>query len=179
MSARAALRDGTRAAHEALDAHFAALDLSDRGDYATFLLAHAAAFLPVEAALTEAGAARLFPEWREMVRGAWLVEDLAAMGLSIPDTVAPPLLPDDAAICGAAYVLEGSRLGAAVLRKGIGDGLPRAFLDHDPALRWPQFVAEIERLLEEDVDRSCAVASANAVFACFLRAVDAVEVGGE
>ena len=126
--------------------------------------------MPIEQALTEAGAERLFPQWREMVRARWLEEDLAALGLEMPAPMAPPAFESDAAICGGAYVLEGSRLGGTVLKRAVGAGLPHAYLDHDPALRWPQFVAEIERLLHEDVDRSQAVASANAVFDSFLRA---------
>lgn len=170
MSARARLREETREAHERLDAHFSQYDLSDRDDYAAFLTAHAAAFIPIERALTDAGAARLFPDWSEMIRSHWLAADLEALGIAMPAPVDPPAFDGQAAICAGAYVLEGSRLGGTVLRKAVGADLPHAYLAHDPALRWPQFVAEIERLLQEDVDRSQAVASANAVFECFLRA---------
>ena len=178
MNARGLLRSETREAHEALDAHFSQFDLSDARDYGAFLLAHAAAFLPIEEALTEAGAARLFPEWDGMVRAGWLVRDLEALGLEMPAPIAPPAFDSDAAIVGGAYVLEGSRLGGTVLRKAVGADLPHDYLSHDPSLRWPEFVAQIERILKNDVDRSQAVASANAVFACFLRAATAVEVGG-
>lgn len=178
MSARALLREETREAHERLDAHFSRYDLADRDNYAAFLTAHAAAFMPIEEALTEAGAARLFPEWPSMVRARWLESDLDALGLPTPDPITPPRFETDADICGGAYVLEGSRLGGSVLRKAVGRGLPHAYLDHDPALRWPQFVAEIERLLQKDVDRVRAVASANAVFECFLRAAMAASNGG-
>lgn len=170
MSARARLREETREAHERLDAHFSQYDLSQREDYAAFLTAHATAFVPIEQALTDAGAALLFPDWPEMIRSRRLVEDLKALGIALPNLIEPPTFNNAAAICGGAYVLEGSRLGGSILRKAVDSDLPLAYLSHDPALRWPLFVAEIERILKEDVDRSHAVASANAVFECFLRA---------
>lgn len=178
MSARFLLRDETRAAHEALDAHFSRLDLSDEADYRAFLTAHAAAFIPVEQALEKAGAGEIFPQWPAMRRGHLLREDLAELGRVLPPADSAPVIDTQAEIVGALYVLEGSRLGGNVLRGQVGKDFPIRFLSQNAALRWPDFVTEIERMLEGDVDRSQAVASANRIFDYFLRAALADDSGG-
>ena len=56
MSARAALKRATADAHERVDLLFSGLKLEDPRDYRRFLVAQAAAHLPVEQALDDAGA---------------------------------------------------------------------------------------------------------------------------
>ncbi len=59
MSARAALRARTAAEHERVDRLFSNFTLGEGGSYRRFLLAQAAAFLPIESALDRGGAADL------------------------------------------------------------------------------------------------------------------------
>jgi heme oxygenase (biliverdin-IX-beta and delta-forming) len=166
--ARAALRDGTRAEHDALDALFARFDLTDRGHYARFLAAHAEAGLPVEAALD--GAEALFPDWPARRRGPALVADLAALGQAVSVAPIAPL-PEPAAIAGAVYVLEGSRLGGQLLARRVGKGLPTEYLAaHQGKGAWAVLLAQLESVLTDDARRARAVASARTVFERFAEA---------
>ncbi|MCJ8190327.1 biliverdin-producing heme oxygenase [Sphingomicrobium aestuariivivum] len=178
MNVRASLKAATDARHEALDDLFSTLDLTKREDYVRFLLAQAAALLPYEAALDHAGAATVIPDWPAHRRGPAILADLEAMGHDLPPPVAiQPVLgtPD---ILGAAYVLEGSRLGGEVIRRGLPEGMPTAFLRHPSPTRWPDFVALLEQNLASPVDRAVAERAAILAFEAFARAADAY-VGNE
>lgn len=170
MSVRFTLRDATRAAHDRLDTLLGAHDLADRDSYGRFLLAQARAFLPVEEALQAAGADRLIPGWSGQRRSMALIADLDALGLGCPDAKPALLFADDAAMIGALYVIEGSRLGAATLLPTVPMTFPRAFLSPARTGLWREVVATIERMLHSDVMLSSAVGSALATFDCFERA---------
>lgn len=168
------LRTITRAAHDTVDAAFSRLDLADRADYARFLLAHAAATAAVEAVLS--GDPTL-PRWRP--RLALLQNDLATLELA-----PPPPLPFDpggtsAARLGALYVLEGSRLGGAVLVKRVYPGAPTAFLSarHDPG-EWRAFLRAMdERGVGQTPDWLDTVAcGASACFALYTASSQALPV---
>ena len=171
MSVRFALRDGTQDRHEALDARFADLDLSDREDYVFFLRSQAAALLPLEATLDHGGAAQVLPDWPGHRRGAALVADLDALGATIPPPVAVPSLIGEPDVLGALYVLEGSRLGAKMLVRQVPGDSPKAFLSHRPPMEWGQFVALLEQKLASPVDRAVALGAAGATFDAFSDAV--------
>ncbi|WP_076073252.1 biliverdin-producing heme oxygenase [Sphingomonas montana] len=116
------LRAETAACHERVDRAFSRFDLTDRGAYAAFLTAHARVLLPLEAVLD---AAALWPAWTG--RGDLLRGDLATLGHVVPagETV---IAGGAAARWGMLYVLEGSRLGGAMLARQVGPGLPAAYL---------------------------------------------------
>jgi heme oxygenase len=172
LSAHAALKAATRKAHDQLDAHFSGYDLAEPGDYARFLTAHAAAFLPIEDALDRAGAARLLADWPTHRRRDALVADLDEMGLAIPVPVGPPPYADDEALLGGLYVIEGSRLGGAVLTRAVGDGLPRRFLSAPQEKgRWRRFIATLDQFLYPGRSLSRAGDAALATFACFEQAI--------
>ena len=171
MSARQALRAATAAEHDRVDALFSAYDLGGARGYARFLAAQAAALLPVEAALDGAGAADLLPCWPERRRGALLAQDLSRLGLPPPAPVPPPPFADAAALLGGIYVLEGSRLGAAVLRRGLPDSLPQAFLcAPQPRGAWAKLLAKLDSALNGEGELISAVTSAKRTFDCFAAA---------
>ncbi|QNN64154.1 biliverdin-producing heme oxygenase [Sphingomonas rhizophila] len=172
MTAHAALRAATRDAHDQLDSHFSGYDLADPGDYGRFLTAHAAAFLPIEEALDRAGAARLVADWPTHRRRDALVADLADLGLTVPAPVAAPAYANDDALLGGLYVLEGSRLGGAVLKRAVGDTLPHRFLSApQESGRWRRFIATLDQFLYSGASLSRAGDAAKATFACFEQAV--------
>ena len=142
MKARAALRAATAEEHERVDRLFSQLDLARAEDYRRFLLAQASAFLPIEAKLDEMGAAELVEDWPLRRRGDALRVDLADLGEALPAPLAAPEFGDPSAMLGAIYVLEGSRLGGALLKRSIPAGLPRRFLDA------PQMPGSWRKLLE-------------------------------
>ncbi len=168
MSAHAQLRSATSDAHDRVDARFSALDLGDRDDYAAFLAAHARAFVPLEQALTAAGAADLLDDWDESLRAPSLLADLDALGVAPPTLATAPTFADEAETIGALYVLEGSRLGGAVLRTSVPADLPSRFLSHrPPGGHWRRVIAMMERKLYSDAMREAAARGAMKAFALF------------
>jgi heme oxygenase len=165
---RFTLRNATAESHDAVDAVFSAFALDDAEGYRRFLRAQAAAFLPVESALEGAGIARLVPDWPERRRAALLHADLEELGENPPDAIAAPPIDDAASALGAAYVLEGSRMGGQLLRRMLPESMPARFLS---APMQPGSWRRLTDLLDESLhlpgDMVTAVASARAVFACF------------
>lgn len=167
MSARFTLRSATAEAHEALDALFSRFDLTHRDGYGDFLLAQAGAFIGVEAALDQAGAARVLADWRERQRRGALSRDLADLGLEPPPPIAPPDFPTEAAVLGGLYVLEGSRLGGAMLVRNVPDDLPKAFLSPGNPMAWRAFVAVVDQRLSSAESLERAADAARSVFDVF------------
>lgn len=166
--AHAALRAGTAPDHERLDGLFAGFDLTDPAGYRAFLTAHALALPAVEQALDAAGFAGDLADWPDRRRTGVLAADLAALGGVMPPPLPAPDLPSAAARWGAAYVVEGSRLGGAMLARRVGGDMPRAYLATPlPAGAWRHFLAELDSHLPEADDQADAVAAANAIFAMF------------
>jgi heme oxygenase len=165
-SARFALRCETADAHGRLDALFSRFDLSDRSGYAAFLQAQAGAFFAVETALNRAGAGELLRDWEQRRRSDALLGDLRALALSHRPATSP-VFATEAAILGGVYVLEGSRLGGAVLRRTVPVSLPTAFLSHGEPSAWRRFVEVLDERLTSPADLSQAALAAIAVFQTF------------
>lgn len=165
----ARLRAETRSDHDRVDAAFSRFDLTRRDGYARFLVAQARVLPAVEALLDPGG---LMPGWRG--RTAALRQDLRDLAIAPPASITP-LIPDGhAARWGALYVLEGSRLGGAVLARRVPDGLPAAFLGaaHRPGA-WRDLLARLDALELSGPELVQAVAGAKAVFAAFARSAEA------
>lgn len=169
-SAGLALRRATAEAHAEVDGLFSQVDLASAAGYRAFLSAQARAHLPVEAALDAAGAERVFADWPQRRRAALLRADLEDLGGTITPGPAP-LLTDAAEIAGAAYVIEGSRLGGALLRRSVGDGLPTRFLSApaEPG-GWRALLLRLDEVLADDADLDRATDAARRVFALFAAA---------
>jgi heme oxygenase len=166
--ARAALRHATRADHERVDRLFSSLDLTRKADYRLFLVAQAAAHLPVEEAIEAAGAQALLGDWPERRRAHLLREDLADLGAEIPPALEAPALPDAASVFGAIYVLEGSRLGGALLKRGLPAGLPKRFLDAEQAPgAWRKLLAKLDEFVYAPEQLEAAGKAARQVFMRF------------
>jgi len=168
----ASLRAATADAHERLDGQFSTLPLTDAAGYRRFLAGHAI------------GWAALWPQFRDFIEQelgltapdypAMLAADLAEAGA---DAAALPVVAPPAAECpaGVAYVLAGSRMGIAMLRRqphwaaahgragrymadGSGPGLFRALKDW---MDGPDGAA---------ADRAAAARAARGAFAVFSNA---------
>lgn len=171
MSVHAYLRSVTHSAHEQLDAQLSGFDLGDRADYTRFLTIQAAAFLPIEQALDDAGAATIVPDWSARRRGQSLRDDLAALAVAAPPPITAPSFTHPAEILGGVYVFEGSRLGGSMLSRSIGPGLPRRFLAGG-TLRggWKSLILLLEHNLTSVAQQERAGNSAILTFDCFFRA---------
>lgn len=174
VSPRFALRAATSEAHERLDARFSTFDLADADDYGAFLLAQAGAFFPMEKALEAAGVADIIEDWPARRRSDALRADLAALALPDPKSVAAPTLRSEADILGAVYVLEGSRLGGAMLVRTVPDGLPKSFLTPGNPAAWRAFVTVLEQRLSSQTALDEAARSAAAVFEAFASSASAI-----
>lgn len=166
-SPRFALRAATAAAHARVDTLYSRLDLSRPGDYGRFLASHAAAFIPIEEALVAAGADALIPGWSRRRRSKALLGDLTALGLTAPTSKPAPPFDDAAAVLGGLYVLEGSRLGGAVLVRGVAPGLPTAFLAPETTSSWRAVTTLLDARLATATALAKATSAANAVFSVF------------
>jgi heme oxygenase len=168
VSARAALRAATAEDHERVDRLFSRLDLGSDAGYRLFLTAQAAAHLPVEAALEATGAPALIPDWPLRRRSGFILADLAELGIDTPPGIPPPPLADEAAILGAAYVLEGSRLGGAFLKRSLAPQAPSRFLaaPQEPGA-WRKLLARLDESLYDAARVEAACETAKQVFKRF------------
>ena len=122
---RFALRRATAEHHLRTEAAFDHHDIGSLAGYARFLDAHRAALHAIEPQLDGGG----WREWRP--RLPELERDRAALPVPVPhriDSAPFALPPGNAAIWGAQYVLEGSRLGGQVLATRIPDGAPHDYI---------------------------------------------------
>jgi heme oxygenase len=166
MSALAALRAATRSSHDAVDAAFGRFDLAHRDDYARFLTAHARALPAVEAALSTASG---LPPLRP--RAGLLEADLTALGLPTPEPLSLDMPVDHATAFGMAYVIEGSRLGGAVLARQVPPELPRAYLSATHLSgEWRAFGQAIDNAATDEAWTARAIAGARRVFDLYARA---------
>jgi heme oxygenase (biliverdin-IX-beta and delta-forming) len=174
-SAHQFLREATAPHHGKVDAAFGSFNLADLNDYRRFLLAQAKAYIPVEDALERAGAGELLEDWSDRRRSGALIADLHRLGSDVPAPLPPPPLDSEAAIWGALYVLEGSRLGGRTLAPSVAEGTSRGFLDHRTEKgAWRKLLDRLNQRLINDKDRGMAASTAQAVFELFENAAKAV-----
>jgi heme oxygenase len=165
----------TRDAHETVDASFGRFDLGDPADYRAFLTAHAAIVPALEAWLDAHRPAEL-SGWQAVRRGPALLADLAALGQPAPPSVAITLPADTASVCGATYVLEGSRMGGALLSRRVAADLPSTYLGAPSQVAlWRGFFADLDHLLPDAAAVDRAGEAALATFVLF-RTAGATEV---
>ncbi len=177
-SARDILRTATAEAHARVDQSFGTFELGDRAGYAEFLRAQAASFLPVEAALDRAGATDLLPDWPERRRAQLLQSDLSAMGVAAHDSDTRVAFGSSAAMLGAIYVLEGSRLGGRMLARAVPPEFPQLFLAAGSSTLWRRLISVLDKQLVSPDDQAEAIAAARQVFALFERGA-AMTVGSK
>lgn len=168
MSLRILLRSATRPDHERVDALGETFDLASPDGYGAFLLAHARALPPLEAAVERSGF--LPPDWPERRRTAALTSDLARLGLAFPRPLPRPDLPRMAMNLGALYVLEGSRLGGALLARRLAaaqPSAPSAYLRHGEGQPfWRDFLVWLEAMGPEGRETD-VIEGARRAFATF------------
>jgi heme oxygenase len=180
QSVRAQLRAATADAHTRVDAAFSRFALASREDYARFLEAQGGALIPLERALDAGAAPALGIDWPARRRSAALLRDLAALGYPAPEAqeLAPIDVPE--AALGTIYVLEGSRLGGALLKRSVDAALPAEFLAPGAPGAWRALLDTLESALQSPAQVDAAIAAAGAAFDLFeasgTAAVAAVEL---
>ncbi len=164
------LRAATRTAHRQLDHHPLLnalvrkdLDLTRYGQVLASLHGPQAALeAVVRPRLVQLGVAQVFAP-----RQADLAADLSVLGLTpLPLYGEPPTADDDSALVGLLYVLEGSRLGGAVIARCLADSLP------EPP-RWARYWAFAADRIADVGQYERVGEAALAGFALFRRQLDA------
>jgi len=173
-SVRDCLRDATHAWHARLESTaFAQAPFSPdltRAGYAAHLAHWYSVIAPLEKRIarclaTAEGEAFGGRTWQYQPRHPDLAADLLALGCRAPhqgvDTWTPTRLPHALwEAVGAAYVMEGARLGGQViarqLRKALGEDIPLSYYDGSMA-PWRAFLSVIERdSARQNVERMAA-----------------------
>lgn len=169
---RSFLREETSGLHRELDALVGVF--SSRSEYVRFLHGTFRHRAPVEAALLNAPAARV-SSWQPRRLLPELERDLVELELARPTSEPFHLSNDMAAFLGAAYVLEGSALGARLLVKGVealgfGPESGARYLSAQAGAldSWRTLLAALEGL-----DRQAWNAAAQSAKAVFLHAIKA------
>ncbi len=175
MTFRNTLRDGTADYHDVVDDLFGRFDMTDPGQYAAFLTSHARALPAAEQALERGGISRIVPDWAERRRSHLLRADLESLGRPMPPPIDLADLSSTDELWGAAYVLEGSKLGGALLAKRVPHHLPCAYLRFQgPKGAMKAFMDRLDAAVPTDQAR--AIAAAVAIFAAF-RSAAKLELG--
>jgi heme oxygenase len=172
---REILRHATAEHHAAVDRRFGGLLADGASGYLQFLLASAAAVIPLEQALTASGAERILPRWNARRREAALRSDLELLGAEPRLDHGSPDVGGEARQFGMLYVLEGSRLGARILARDAqahADTRVRSatrYLSHGANDRffWPSFLVALEASEPTRRAPAEAIAGAQAAFALF------------
>lgn len=142
---RGRLKTATSAAHRELDTLISALELHHPRDYLLFLEASAAALLPLERLLQQAEVEQALQDWPRRARAAALHADLAELHGVAPEITLGRQALSPPQVTGVVYVLEGSRLGARVLRERVPRGcMAMSYLSAGDAGLWPSFLAQLE-----------------------------------
>ncbi|MCA0400252.1 MAG: biliverdin-producing heme oxygenase [Proteobacteria bacterium] len=169
------MRRATAELHAELDRLAMGFDLRREDHYATMLAQHGAALFQLEAELDANGAEHILPDWPQRRRSDALARDLAAFDLKAPRMAPVTGVMSRSWLYGTLYVLEGSRLGAEMLRR-IVESSPsqkvrencRYFSHGAGHPFWRSFVSGLETA--EFLDMQDAENGAREAFARFLHA---------
>ncbi len=155
-TAHAFLRRETEHLHAAVEAAFAAFDLTARAGLGRFLTAQVMAVGVAEDELDRGGIDRLVDDWPSRRRKRAALADLAWLAIPAPAAeMANSRLHLDTAgrQLGALYVLEGSRLGGRILARQLEDSTDELVRRATRFLRppprpggWASFLALLENL---------------------------------
>lgn len=171
MPLRSTLRAQTTDCHAAVDDIFGRFDLGNPREYGSFLSAHARILPSVEAALERAAIADLLPDWTDRRRSELLAADMAELGLEMPSPLPAPDLRSPASLWGTVYVLEGSKLGGAMLARSVPASLPSRYLT--PQGEKGGMKIFMDRLDAAEIeDEAEAIEAARAAFSLFRRAAE-------
>ena len=166
------LRDATAASHQTLDNAFGSLDLSNHDDFVRFLTGHAIGMAPL------AGHFRAFVENELNLPcpdlSAMLHDDLRALGI---DTTSLPKIEPASALSdvATAYVVAGSRLGLAMIRKsgywGSAEGHLSTYMEDDTGrVIWKEVAAWLKARVPDEAEAERESQAAIAAFETFRQA---------
>ena len=161
------LRSGTRSDHALIDGILLGFDLTKVRDYELFLSIHAKSLQALAGVWRDEDG----EDFQAML--GLLRSDLATLGSPTSARCKRACIPASlGAGLGVAYVIRGSRLGAAFLRRTVPEAMPTSYLDFAPTLTWSDFLNHLEILAGDPAAGQAAMAAARSTFAVFLCAAD-------
>ena len=167
------LRMATGPSHARLDEAFGSLDLANEADLRRFLGAHAMALSPLFSTFhrfVESELALPCPDFPAM-----LAADLATLGQPVSALIAldiPQAVVPEEGAAGVCYVIAGSRLGNAVIRRdgyhGRNSGSPSRYMEDDTGLAvWKALVPWFAKQEFSAVEAAAIEGAALAAFTTF------------
>jgi heme oxygenase len=173
IDARSHLSAAVAELHERVDRAMSLENMTTIDDYRRHLRCHAQVVLPLERALESHRHVNDIPDIAHRWRSNALAEDLRTLGEPHSKYLDTPIGGSRAAIAGAMYVLEGSRLGAKVLLRQLGtrggQDLPIEFFSHGATERlWSSFVSWLNSVDWSPAEISEMCETARAVFQTYL-----------
>ncbi len=149
--ARRSLQNATAILHQMVEQCFTPRRMT-RDAYIQYLMMNRP-LASIEPALEAARIHRVLPDWDMRQRRFVLASDMDAMGIPFVETRALAISDDIGTLLGWSYVLEGSRLGARFILKGIEATRDREligatrFLCHGAGMDlWTTFTAALSRI---------------------------------
>ncbi len=179
------LKAMTSETHDALDQRIMANQpFANLDNYRRFLLAQYRFLRDADALYDHPGLHELFADLKERRRYQHIAADLTDLGSELPELPAPAITPelDLATAMGWLYVVEGSKLGAAILYKLAGElGLDeqhgaRHLAGHPDgrARHWRAFTSVLDGLELDEASEARVIAGAKAGFTCMNGHLDRV-----
>lgn len=166
------LRSSTHHLHILIDSRFDITSISSPAAYAAFLLANWP-LASIEAALESAGIHRILRDWDQRRRRNALADDLGQYGILAPAIGPLSIDSDDGALLGWSYVLEGSRLGAAMILRTMPGGeivTGTQFLRHGAGQHlWQSYKATLSGIDRDPSGILKACSAAKLAFEYFLQ----------
>jgi heme oxygenase len=167
--ARRSLQNATALLHETVERHFTPGSMT-RDAYIRYLTMNRP-LASIEPALEAARIHRVLPDWNMRQRRFVLASDMDAMGIPFVETRAIAISDDIGTLLGWSYVLEGSRLGARFILRGIELTRDQKLIGATRFLRngagmdlWTTFTTALSRI---DNDPSAIESAAEAAITAF------------
>ncbi|WP_434635181.1 biliverdin-producing heme oxygenase [Chromobacterium sp. CV08] len=179
------LKARTHETHEQLDQRIMANQpFASRDNYARFLDAQYRFLRDADALYDNPELSKLFSDLAERRRYLSIAADMGDLGRPLPQLDAAPVSAslDVASAMGWLYVVEGSKLGAAILYKlagklGLDENFGARHLAGHPdgrARHWRSFTSALDGLQLDDEAEARVTAGAVAAFACMNGHLDRV-----
>jgi heme oxygenase (biliverdin-IX-beta and delta-forming) len=167
--ARRSLQDATAILHDTVERQFVPGCVT-RNAYIRYLIMNRPLTF-IEPALEAARIHRVLPDWDMRQRRLVLASDMKAMGIPAGENRTISISDDTGTLLGWSYVLEGSRLGARVILRGIESTRDQELIGATQFLRhgagmdlWTTFTAALSRI---DNDASAIERAREAARAAF------------
>lgn len=178
------LRISTKETHEALEqAMFPHIkNLREIVDYTKLLHLFYGYYKPLQDAVDTHIDLSVFPEYAQLRKAEWILEDLAALGepaIDIPIYHFDFTISSHADALGALYVTEGSTLGGKVICKTIATNLGKTDFEglkffngygNDTGRRWKSFLSVLNNY-SDTKEENAIIRSANNVFVGFKKRI--------